>query len=1252
MLVAFGAFAQSTHNIDFEPAGTGADWSWTMTENADNPPLEFVANPAIAGINTSATTAKFIARTGGNPWALCFTDGDGVFTFDATNSIVKIMVYKPTISDIGLKFEGFSGDFQILVPNTLINQWEEITFNFSAKIGSTYSRIVIIPDFTFAGRPVDNIIYFDNIQVPDGFTVPTLAEPTTVPPVPVQLAENVLSVYSEAYTNIPGTNFNPGWGQSTTVTVNYNAAGNNTLKYANLNYQGTQYTNQNVSGYEYLHVDFWTPNSTNLSFYLISPGNEKPYSLSITAETWVSVDIPLSHYVPPVNLADVFQFKVVGNGTVYFDNLYFWKNPAGAGTDASLSDLLVDGVTVPGFLPGVLSYSVELPSGTVTVPVVTATTTDPEAGYVVNDAAALPGTTEVVVTAADGTTIKTYSIEFTVAGIAPGSDYCATEVFHFGIAAEVQSAAYLTIKNIDALSMIVEIESATADPVDVLIVTGGSGAAISDENTSVPGKISRVLSWVSNPPADVTLNILWSKATFPGNWMLIEGEFTVPFEAGCEPAGPAPVTFRVDMSEFGGAFTNVYVSGSFNGWSGNANQLLDPETDGVYEAELLLDNGSYEYKFTLDGWAVQEEFLGGEPCVITVGGYHNRELNITGATVLPLVCWNSCFVCGYAPPSYDVTFQVNMSQYAGAFTNVYLSGSMNSWCGNCNQLTDANLDGIYDLTINLAEGNYEYKFTLDNWAGQEEFAGGEPCTINLNGYNNRYISVGSATTTPAFCWNSCEPCIVLPVYYDVTFQVDMSQYSGTYNEVNLNGSFNNWCGSCNPLTDVNADNVYETTLSLVEGTTYQYKFTLDGWNIQEEFVGGESCTSTIGGFTNRTLFVDQTITLLDVCWNSCDVCPTIYPRGWSGISSNLIPEGKMSMDEVFAPVLNHLVVMLGKDGIYWPGANINTLGEWDTYQGYKIKFDKGVDFTFTGSEPTNRTVTLNPGIFYVPVLSVEPVSVEELIVPLGNAIEFMFNITSGEVYWPAGGLVPGVNGALETLVPGYAYLTRINSTVVIDFGGSPKNSGFNGLSIYESPSVPAWNEVSPTGTQHIISLATTTLTSGDVVGAFNAEGICVGKAAFNGTENMIPLIVFGDDETTDNKDGMASGEEMTFRIYRAGQVIAVTAVYDNSVANYDGIYTENGLSIIRELKAGTTGIISQQKATFSIFPNPGNGQIFISLAKDGIYNVSVSSSQGQQVFSTTISGSQNLDLSALSKGVYFIRVSDASSIAVEKMVIR
>ena len=89
---------------------------------------------------------------------------------------------------------------------------------------------------------------------------------------------------------------------------------------------------------------------------------------------------------------------------------------------------------------------------------------------------------------------------------------------------------------------------------------------------------------------------------------------------------------------------------------------------------------------------------------------------------------------------------------------------------------------------------------------------------------------------------------------NVTFQVDMSQYAESYvfDGVYLNGSFNVWCGVCNPMTDDDGNGIWTTTLSLVPGT-YQYKFTLDGWNYQEEFVPGQSCTSTTEGFTLRTL---------------------------------------------------------------------------------------------------------------------------------------------------------------------------------------------------------------------------------------------------------------------------------------------------------------------------------------------------------------------------------------------------------------
>jgi len=317
--------AQPTHTIDFEPAGVGADWDWTVGENGDNPPLEFISNPDPSGINTSPTVAKFIARQTGNPWALFFTDDDGEFTFDATNATVKIMVWKPAISPVHFKVEGTTGTpTELSVDNTVTNQWEELTFDFSSVIGQTYNRLVVLPDFY--ARPQDNTIYIDNIQVPDGVVI-ILTEPTVPAPTPTLPQSEVISVFSDAYTNIPGTNLNPGWGQSTVFEL-VAIQGDTVMKYGNLNYQGIELgSSQNLTaaGMQYLHLDFWTPNSTDFGVFLISPGPvEARVSLVPPGglETWVSRDIPLTDFTG-VDLSDVFQMKFDGNGTIYVDNIYF-----------------------------------------------------------------------------------------------------------------------------------------------------------------------------------------------------------------------------------------------------------------------------------------------------------------------------------------------------------------------------------------------------------------------------------------------------------------------------------------------------------------------------------------------------------------------------------------------------------------------------------------------------------------------------------------------------------------------------------------------------------------------------------------------------------------------------------------------------------------------------------------------------------------------------------------------------------------
>ena len=255
------------------------------------------------------------------------------------------------------------------------------------------------------------------------------------PPTPsAREAGDVISIFSEAYTNITGTNFNPGWGQSGNGTANTNyvtADGNTLLHYPNFNYQGIDFaTNaQDASNMEYLHLDVKTPGDPATFILKVTPINngtgvaELLLPITYTTGTWSSVDIPIGDFTG-MTWDSVFQLKFDGgNGSDAFfvDNIYFWKEPAAAGTDATLSDLQVDSASLTGFSSVTTAYTYGLVDGTATVPQITAaTTTDANAQTVITQATSIPGDATVVVTAQDGTTIQTYTISYYYASPATG----------------------------------------------------------------------------------------------------------------------------------------------------------------------------------------------------------------------------------------------------------------------------------------------------------------------------------------------------------------------------------------------------------------------------------------------------------------------------------------------------------------------------------------------------------------------------------------------------------------------------------------------------------------------------------------------------------------------------------------------------------------------------------------------------------------------------------------------------------------
>jgi len=237
--------------------------------------------------------------------------------------------FKIELVDFGANGVFGGGDDRTAVLNyaaLTTKQWVSIDVPFTSFSGPRPQGQ--LAQVVFSSTPNNSItnVFVDNVYLYKKQGLPTI--PATAAPTPGYPFENVISIFSDSYTNVAGTNLNPGWGQATTVSQTP-ISGNNALVYTGLNYQGTELAaDLDVSGMGFLHLDYYSGNSTSLNVFLISlnPTVEKPFALTVPTTTgWNSVDIPLSTF-SPVQLTNIRQLKFDGNGTIYLDNILFRKN--------------------------------------------------------------------------------------------------------------------------------------------------------------------------------------------------------------------------------------------------------------------------------------------------------------------------------------------------------------------------------------------------------------------------------------------------------------------------------------------------------------------------------------------------------------------------------------------------------------------------------------------------------------------------------------------------------------------------------------------------------------------------------------------------------------------------------------------------------------------------------------------------------------------------------------------------------------
>jgi hypothetical protein len=110
--------------------------------------------------------------------------------------------------------------------------------------------------------------------------------------------------------------------------------------------------------------------------------------------------------------------------------------------------------------------------------------------------------------------------------------------------------------------------------------------------------------------------------------------------------------------------------------------------------------------------------------------------------------------------SANITFKVDMGQVADPFSSPEVNGTFNSWCGNCNVMSDSNGDNIWDVTVKLQSGDtIEYKYSADSWSIQETNDPNGSCTNGDPNFTNRVLIVPvNDTILPDVCWGSCDTC--------------------------------------------------------------------------------------------------------------------------------------------------------------------------------------------------------------------------------------------------------------------------------------------------------------------------------------------------------------------------------------------------------------------------------------------------------------------------------------------------------------
>jgi hypothetical protein len=378
----------------------------------------------------------------------------------------------------------------------------------------------------------------------------------------------------------------------------------------------------------------------------------------------------------------------------------------------------------------------------------------------------------------------------------------------------------------------------------------------------------------------------------------------------------------------------------------------------------------------------------------------------------------------------------------------------------------------------------------------------------------------------------------------------------------------------------------------------------------------------------------------------------VFKEGWNSMSSFIIPENP-AMEDLFASMVDELVIFRNLTEIYWPEENFNTIGDFNNQSGYVMKLTEDKNLQIVGSGNASRELVFeNAGWYYAPVLSECPVLIEELFgAQIANVI-IIQELIGSSVYWPDMSIF-----SLQELTPGKAYSIKVSDAFTVEFpvcdlkSGVVNNEGTNQVNtVWGSVKFSPYKQITA-----ILTSAMIDLQAGDMIGAFDENDNLFGFTTITNLTTNTAISIFGSDQVTSAENGFMNGQNVKYKLFResSGEEFNLEVSYSENLGNTSGKFQSNSMAAIKSV-ALKSGIETSEQFSFDVFPNPASSEVVLKLntSETATATLNVFEVSGRLVMEREIQKQTMLNVSELSHGVYYIKVWSQNNADVKKLVIQ